>query len=125
MITQRYLERDGDRVLFRFAVNDTAVFDVLTTDVELERCRAFLRQELSDDVEEVRMGGFGPFDVILNRGADDVSMQILVSIPLNSSVFVGDQCVGAYLQRADLLEALDKAGPWPSAPRSREGKSPS
>jgi len=122
MITQRYLERDGDRVLFRFAVNDDTVFDVLTTDVKLEQCRGFLRGDLNSDVGHVQMGEFGPFDVILNRAADPMKVQIWICIPLNSSVFSGDQCVGAYLQRGDLLKALNEAGPWPTERRSGEGR---
>lgn len=120
MITQRYFERDGEKILFRFAVNDAAVFDVLTTGVELERCRAFLRQELNDDVEEVRMGGFGPFDVFLNRDTNVVSVQIFIYAPKVSDAFSGEQCVGAFLRRDDLLAALDESRPF--ARRSSEGR---
>jgi hypothetical protein len=112
MITQRYFERDGKRTLFRFAVSDNAVFDVLTTDVDLERCRSFLRGELGAEVEDVRMGDFGPFDVILNRGADAESVQLFICAPQSSSAFSGEQCVGAYLARDDLLAALDESQPF-------------
>lgn len=122
MITQRYFERDGGRTLFRFVVNDNAVFDVLSTDGELERCRSFLRGEAGESAQEVRMGEFGPFEVILNRGSDDVSVQIFICNAAISSGFSGEQCVGAYLKRADLLAALDESKPFV---RKRPGNSPS
>jgi hypothetical protein len=109
MITQRYFERDGGRTLFRIAINDTAVFDVLSTDGELERCRAFLRDELGRDVEKVRMGDFGPFDVILNRDTNSASVQIFICNPSIGAGFRGHQCVGVYLNRTDLLAALDES----------------
>lgn len=98
--------------MFRFAVNESAVFDVLSTDAELERCRRFLRGELSDDVQDVRMGDFGPFDVVLNRAANETGVQIFICNPQISSGFGGEQCVGAYLERSDLLAALDESKPF-------------
>jgi len=53
MISQRYFERDADRVLFRFAVDEAAVFDVLSTDEELERCRQLLRGETARPSENI------------------------------------------------------------------------
>ncbi|HEV2270464.1 MAG TPA: hypothetical protein VGR92_13475 [Steroidobacteraceae bacterium] len=112
MITQRYFERDGGRVLFRIAVSETAVFDVLSTDGEMERCRSFLRGELGEDVTDVRMGDFGPFAVMLNRNLDGTSVQIFICNSGLSIGFHGEQCVGAYLEREDLLAALDESKPF-------------
>ena len=107
MITQRYFERDGDKILWRVSVSDVAVFDILTSDQELDRCRELLRGSLGADVESVRMGTFGPFEVTLSLDADG-SAAFFIDGPNVGISFSGNQCAGAYLSRTEMLNALDE-----------------
>jgi len=118
MISQRYFERDGDRILFRFVVSEAAVFDVLTDDVALAQCRQLLRGELGTDVDTVRMGSFGPFDLTVSLGArtDRLSATVFICGPNVEPMFRGEQTAGAYLTRSELLEALDETERFPRVP---------
>jgi hypothetical protein len=108
MITQRYLERDGEKILFRVAIDDVAVFDILTSDPELARCRELLLGSLGADVESVRIGTFGPFEVTLRLDPDGKSATFFIDGPNVGSAFCGDQVAGAYLTRVEMLDALDQ-----------------
>jgi hypothetical protein len=109
MITQRYFERDGDRILFRIAVDETAVFDILTSDPELALCRDLLRGSLASDIDTVRIGTFGPFDVALSLDRDGQSVALFIDGPNVGSAFRGNQSAGAYLTRKGMLDALADA----------------
>ena len=113
MITQRYFERDGERILFRIAVHDAAVFDILTTEEDLERCRRVLRLDSHRLPETTQMGTFGPFVVTLGVERDG-SANIFVEGPHIGAAFAGEmQVVGAHLSASDLLSALDESVEWP------------
>jgi hypothetical protein len=116
IISQRYFERDGDRILFRFVVSEAAVFDVLTDDVALDQCRQLLRGQLGTDVDTVRMGSFGPFDVTMSLGprTDKLSATVFICGPNVGLAFRGDQTAAAYLTRSQLLDALDETVLFPT-----------
>ena len=104
MISERYIERDGERVLWRIAVGGVAALDVLTDHATLNRARCALEPTDSVDVEE-RLGTFGPFAVILrSTGPNEVA--VAIDGPDLGNAFRGDQAVVFYLARTDLLAAL-------------------
>jgi hypothetical protein len=108
MITQRYFERDGEKVLLRIAISETSVLDILTTDEDLARCRQLLLSTPLESTETIRMGSFGALNVTLTVSRDD-SATILIEGPNLGDAFRGDQVAGAYLDRVDLLRALDES----------------
>jgi hypothetical protein len=62
----RYLERDGDKLLLRLAVDDAAVLDVLTDPVTLARARTVLTNAPERGLTEQRLGSFGPFELTMS-----------------------------------------------------------
>lgn len=113
MLTERYFERQGSAVLFRIAVSDVAVLDVLMTDEDIDQCLQLLQSSLSGPAQTIRMGNFGSFDVNLTVWRDEAT--ILIAGPTLG--FQGEQAVGLYLQRADLLQALDESKEFQSTRR--------
>jgi hypothetical protein len=112
MITQRYFERDGDRILWRIALDDSAVLDVLTSDVELAQCRELLHMKSHDGLPSVRMGKFGPFDVTMTLRGDG-SVTLFIDGPDLGPAFAGNQSVGAYIGWEEMLAALDETKNFP------------
>ena len=86
MITQRYFERHGKTVLYRLAVSQTAVFDIVTTDEDLDHCRRLLPSVASGPSQTVRMGSFGLFEVTLTVSRDDGATIMIEGPDLETSV---------------------------------------
>ena len=110
MITESYAERSGDDVLFRLAVDGSAVLDVLTDDATLAACREMLRGS-AGRMEEIRLGSFGPFHVTVATNALDSTVSIFVDGPTLDDRFRGGQAAGVYVRREDLLNVLDTIVP--------------
>ena len=109
MITQRYLERDGERLLLRLAVAEAAVLDVLTDAPAMARARAALEAAPAPGrgPVELRLGTFGPFDVTLSAPAAHGSGATLsVDGPDLGRAFRGTQVVVFYVGRDELIDAL-------------------
>ena len=106
MITERYFERAGNKVLFRIAIDDTVVLDILTSDADLARCRELLEGPGAGRMEWFRLGSFGPFDVTVNRHEDGSSASFFIDGPDLDNAFAGNQTAGVYLSVDDLRAAL-------------------
>jgi hypothetical protein len=102
----RAMTAGTDTVHFRFTAGDTLVFDVLSTEAELEECRNFLRGVSVATTGRVRMGLFGPFEVLLTRGTDDWSVGVCVCAVTDREGGGEEQRISANLRRADLLKAF-------------------
>ena len=107
-ITQHYIERDGNRFLFRFAVEDAAVLDVLTDQPSLERVRELLLNAPMRGLTEAPFGTFGPFTVTVST-TNEQDVAIAVDGPDLGNTFQGNQAVVFYVTRAELLKALEAA----------------
>ena len=109
MITRRYLERDGERLLLRLAVAEAAALDVLTDAPTMARARAALEGAAAGGrgPVEVRLGSFGPFDVTLSApAAPGGGAALSVDGPDLGRAFQGTQAVVFYVGRDELLDAL-------------------
>jgi hypothetical protein len=78
-ITQRYVERDGHRILWRIAIDDLVALDVLTDAGTLEGAYKTIEQAPARGLTEHRLGSF---------------------------VFQGGQSAVFHVDRASLLKAL-------------------
>jgi hypothetical protein len=107
MITQRHIEHDGDRVLWRVAIDDVVALDVLTDRSRIARARAAIATDLPEAVVEEQLGSFGPFAVTVSVTAGHPD-QAFISVdgPELGSAFLGDQSIVFYLDRQDLVDAL-------------------
>jgi hypothetical protein len=107
MITQRHIEQDGDRILWRVAIDDVVAVDVLTDLVRIARARAAIATESPEAIVEEQLGSFGPFAVTVSVTAGTPD-QAFMSIdgPDLGRAFHGDQSIVFYLNRQDLLSAL-------------------
>jgi hypothetical protein len=105
VITQRRLERDGDRLLLRLAVDDAAVLDILTDAPTLMRVRAGLEKAFERGFREYRLGAFGPFDVTVST---PTAWRVAIAIdgPDLGSAFGGNQTVVFYVGLDEMLHAL-------------------
>ena len=119
MITQRYFEHGPLGILFRIAIDDRAVIDVLTTADALSACREFLSDSESNSLESVRLGSFGPFEVTMGLSADDATVTLFIDGPELGNQYRGDQSVGVYIDRDEMLRALDETSEFPD-PGSKE-----
>lgn len=111
MITQRHIEYDGDRILWRVLIDDVVALDVLTDAARLARARAALTAPSSSTVVEEQLGSFGPFAVTMSVTAGNRD-QVLLSVdgPALDHAFRGDQSIVFYLDKQDLLAALTVEG---------------
>src|SRR4051812_23397019 len=105
MITQRYLERDGSRLLLRIAVNDSAALDILTNSERLAAARAILSAAPSRGLTEYRLGTFADLDVTMST-TDARTVAVAVNGPDLGSAFRGNQAIVFYLELSECLEAL-------------------
>ena len=106
MITERYLERDGERLLLRLVMHGAATLDVLTDAEALHAARVLLAQpSAAAAIAECRLGTFGPFPATLSRCRDD-EVAIAVDGPDLGRAFRGDQAIVFYFRRQELLDAL-------------------
>jgi hypothetical protein len=105
VITQRYLERDGDKLLLRLALDDAAVLDVLTDPVALAQARTVLKNAPDRGLTEQRLGTFGPFDVTMST-TNAMDVAIAVDGPDLGSAFQGNQAIVFYVGRDEMLDAL-------------------
>ena len=113
MITQRYFENGPLGILFRIAIDNSAVIDVLTTADALSACRAFLSDSEANSLESVRLGSFGPFEVTMGLSAEDATVTLFIDGPELGSQYRGDQSVGIYIERDEMLRALDENSKFP------------
>ena len=104
MITERYLERDGERLLLRLVVHGAAALDVLTDAVALDAARILLAQPAAG-LAQCHLGTFGPFPAALRLSRDDQAA-IAVDGPDLGHAFRGDQAIVFYFHRQELLDAL-------------------
>jgi len=109
MITESYIEGEGDRVLFRLSVSDIAVLDIFTDEQTLVRAREFLCDpgRHHQGTQEMRLGSFGPFDVTMNCITNDETIAIFVDGPDFGQEFRGNQSAGLYVAREELITALN------------------
>jgi hypothetical protein len=105
MITQRYLERDGSRLLLRIVVNDSAAFDILTNPESLAEARAFLSAAASRGLEVYRLGTFANLDVTIGT-TDPRTVAVVVDGPDLGAAFRGNQAIVFYVELNEFLEAL-------------------
>ena len=105
VITQRHLERDGDRLVLRLAVCDAAVLDILTDTSTLASVRAGLVAAAERGFVEYRLGAFGPFDVTVSTSNPD-SVAIAVDGPDLGRAFRGNQSVVFYVGLEEMVDAL-------------------
>jgi hypothetical protein len=111
VITERHLERDGERLLLRLAVRDAAVLDILTDAPTLARVRAGLKAAPERGFLEYRLGAFGPFDVTVSTSNAD-GVAIAIDGPDLGNAFRGNQSVVFYV-------GLDEMARCPSRRRRR------
>lgn len=116
MLIQSHAARADGRVLLRVAAGEAALLDVQCSDEDLERCRAFLKGASGSRSDQVRMGSFGPLEVVLARGADDWSVRIFIRAAASDGEAGGDQYVSIQPGRAELLGMIGQ--PRPSQPVS-------
>jgi len=105
VITERYLERDGDRLLLRLVVHGAAALDVLTDAPTLSGARAAVERAGAHGLLEYRLGSFGPFDVTMST-TDGRTVALAVDGPDLGRAFRGDQAIVFYVDRAEILDAL-------------------
>jgi len=107
VITQRHVEYDGERILWRVVIGDVVALDVLTDRARLARAHAALSAQSSPAVVEEQLGSFGPFAVTVSATAGNPDQAILsVDGPDLGRAFQGDQSIVFYLDKEDLLAAL-------------------
>lgn len=107
MITQRHIERDGDRILWRILVNEVAALDVLTNAEALTRARIALEAPQGrGGLLEEPLGTFGPFDVTMSRTGGESRVALALDGPDLGSKFQGNQAMVLYLDAKELLTAL-------------------
>ena len=104
-ITQRHLERDGDRLLLRLAVHDAAVLDILTNAPTMASVRSALERAPDRGFIEHQIGTFGPFTVTLSISNRD-GVALAVDGPDLGNGFRGNQAVVFYVGRDEMLDAL-------------------
>jgi hypothetical protein len=105
MITRRYLERDGSRLLLRIVVNDCAALDILTNPESLAGARAVLSTAASGGLSEYRLGTFANLDVTICT-TDPGTIAIAVDGPDLGEAFRGNQAIVFYVELNEFLEAL-------------------
>ena len=106
MITEHYLERDGERLLLRLLVDNSAALDVLT-DQDAIRQAIEMLQRSDAGFQEHRLGSFGPFNVVVSTLSQG-RVAIAVDGPHLGSAFRGDQSMVLYLDRDELLGVLSE-----------------
>jgi|SRR5687768_15286186 hypothetical protein len=104
-ITQRYIERDGLRILWRIAIDDVVALDVLTDAGTLESACRTIEEAPARGLTEHRLGTFGEFEVTVST-TDDTNATISIDGPHLDNAFQGWQSVVFYLERTSLLNAL-------------------
>jgi hypothetical protein len=124
MSTQFPPARADGSILFRVNAGDTLVFDVMSTETELEDCRNFLRGVSAATADRVRMGLFGPSEVLLTRGTDDWSVGVCVCAVTDSEGGRVEQRISASLRRADLLKAFTPGRPPPTPSITGQASAP-
>jgi hypothetical protein len=117
MITPHQGLRADGTILFRFTAGALA-FDVLSTVAELERCRAFLDDAAT--AGRMKLGVFGPLEVLVIRGTDDWSVRVQVSTTSGEDGGQEGQCISADIRRVVLLKAVAQAISPPAAAESRD-----
>ena len=104
MITQRYLERDGDRLLLRLGIGESAAVDILTTAEAMAEARTLLGAAVDGPRAEYRLGSFGEFDITIS--SDGQAVWIAVDGPDLDSPFRGGQAIVFSVGVAEMVEAL-------------------
>jgi hypothetical protein len=113
MITPPQAIRADGTIPFRFTAGALA-FDVRSTAAELERCRAFLEEAAT--VGRMKLGAFGPCEVLVIRGTDDWSVRVQVSTTSGEESDPEGQCISADIRRVVLLKAVAQViSPPPAA----------
>lgn len=106
MPLDRHVEIEGDRILWRILVNDTVALDVLTTATTLARAHSILRNARGRDSVEEPLGTFGPFLITMSSTSEERRIALALDGPELGSAFSGNQAVVVYVDRNDVLAAL-------------------
>lgn len=120
MTTRHQATSAEGSVPFRFTAG-ALTFDVLTTPAELERCCTFLGDFSAAAGERtMRIGLFGPYQVLLVRGTDDWNVRVRVCATTGDDSAQSGQCISADIRRAVLLQTLTQFIAPPAAADTRQ-----